>query len=409
VKKLFFIVVVFVICLLGTHSIVTAGFLDKIKSYFSRNTMSIDFPEVTGQYAVGTTSYHWVDNNRLEKYDPNPSAKRELMVQFWYPSVKNTQVNFAKYQSDALKKELIDAGFTLNNFRGLDKIRSNAILQVSIFPAKEKYPVVIFSHGFGMSRFLYSAICEELASRGYIVVGIDHPYAAELVRFPDGREVYQNAQNIEDKLINLNAAISDVSFVIDNLETINAQEESTFYNKLDLTRIGIFGHSFGGIVTTHICRTEPRVKAGINMAGPLFGENTTTPFNKPFMFLLGEEETKRLVPPFTAEQQEEFKTDKEMEDYRQAYIVKIQELFDALRSNKYKITIKKMDHNGFSDYTWLKELPLFKYHKIDFDTTSENGYKMTNIINDYIIWFFDKYLKGKDRKFPEYTETIVEG
>jgi len=168
---------VFTVCLLGIHNNASAGLFSKIRSYFTRtppSTQTIAFPEITGPHTVGTTSYHWIDNNRLEKHAANKTAKRELMVQFWYPStlqlrrtspaIRVPQARFEKYQSDFLKKDLVDDGNSLDDFKGLDKIYSHAILQAPISPAQEKYPIVIFSHGFGMTRFAYSAHCEELAS-----------------------------------------------------------------------------------------------------------------------------------------------------------------------------------------------------------------------------------------------------
>ena len=415
--KHIFKIFVFILCLLSIHNNASAGFFGKIKSYFTRppSTKTISFPEITGSYAVGTIAYHWVDRNRLEKHVANTTTKRELMIQFWYPAIKTPQSRSEKYQGEALKKELVEEDLPPDELRGLDRIYSHAISQAPISSTLQKYPVVILSHGFGMTRFSYSAFCENLASNGYIVIGIDHPYAAEFVRFPNGKEIRQHAKTLEDKLEEIDTCINDVRFVLDQLEQIN-QEYSTsmFREKLDLSNIGIFGHSLGGAVTTHICRIEQRIKAGINIAGPIFAPQKAASFNKPFMIMQGQEEINILLPPITDTRLKELGLTKAQasiagftEKYRQA-ILGVRKFFNELKENKYLITIKKMEHNGFSDSTWIKELPIFKFYEIDFGSTSLDGYKMIHILNDYIIWFFDTYLKQKDSQFPEYPEAIIE-
>lgn len=48
------------------------------------------------------------------------------------------------------------------------------IWEAELKPTKEKYPVIIFSHGLSGWRCTYSAICLELASRGYVVAALEH-------------------------------------------------------------------------------------------------------------------------------------------------------------------------------------------------------------------------------------------
>jgi predicted dienelactone hydrolase len=44
------------------------------------------FPHPTGPYQIGTLTYHWVDAARPEVFTADPNARRELMVQVWYPA-----------------------------------------------------------------------------------------------------------------------------------------------------------------------------------------------------------------------------------------------------------------------------------------------------------------------------------
>jgi dienelactone hydrolase len=374
--KHIFKIFVFILCLLSIHNNASAGFFGKIKSYFTRppSTKTISFPEITGSYAVGTTSYYW----------KNDETNREIMVQLWYPTNVKLQLNNrTKYQ-----------GLSEDQLEG-HVIYTRAITQASLSSAQKKYPIVIFSHGIGMSRFLYSAFCEELASHGYIIVGIDHPYLANIIRLPDGRMINFSIKTDDQKHEAIGNEIGDVRFVLNQLEKLNQDKGSIFFQHLDEKHIGMFGHSFGGLVTTNICQQDDRVIAGINMAGPLYEQDKVTPFNKPFMMMWGEKEL------------EEVKKDDDIE-HRKAVIDNVQNLFDALKKDKYRITIENADHNVFSDYTWLKESSIFKNDNNDLDTTPLDGYKMTRMMNYYIAWFFDKYLKNKDSKMPEYSGIKIE-
>jgi predicted dienelactone hydrolase len=51
---------------------------------------------------------------------------------------------------------------------------------------KNEYPLVLFDPGFGESRLIYGAMARSLASHGYVVVTVDHPFDAPAVQFPDG-------------------------------------------------------------------------------------------------------------------------------------------------------------------------------------------------------------------------------
>src|SRR5262249_26408442 len=139
----------------------------------------------------------------------------------------------------------------------------------------------------------------ELASYGFVVVGIDHPYGTELTILPDGRAVrttlcdlldYSDDEAVRSSIRKaegeLRVRAADVRFVLDALERLNQSDsEGPFSGRLDTGRVGIFGHSFGGAVAAEVCRTDSRFQAGINLDGLIFGESMTHPIGKPFMIL----------------------------------------------------------------------------------------------------------------------------
>jgi len=110
-------------------------------------------------------------------------------------------------------------------------------------------PVVLFSHGLGGSREGSSFLGRHWAARGYVVVFLQHPGSDSSVwqGKPPGealRELKRAANFRNFKLRN-----EDVVAVLDQLERWNRQPASRLEGRLDLTRVGMSGHSFGGVTT----------------------------------------------------------------------------------------------------------------------------------------------------------------
>uniref|UniRef100_A0AAX7SQ28 Platelet-activating factor acetylhydrolase n=1 Tax=Astatotilapia calliptera TaxID=8154 RepID=A0AAX7SQ28_ASTCA len=167
------------------------------------------------------------------------------------------------------------------------------------FKSNEKCPVIIFSHGLGAFRTLYSAICAEMASQGFIVASVEHrdqSASATLTKssgatqqnlvkewmyyralqhgeseFPPqetNKYVKQRADECIlalDKLTEINSGIS----VQNVLET--HFDWSTLKNSMDLCRIAVMGHSFGGATVIEALCKEVKFKCGVQ---PIFFINS---------------------------------------------------------------------------------------------------------------------------------------
>jgi predicted dienelactone hydrolase len=142
----------------------------------------------------------------------------------------------------------------------------------------------------------YSTLAEDLASHGYVVVGFDAPYRTRVIVFPDGRVIERTPENNPelysgeeltrraDKL--LAAWTADAAFVLDRLEQLSSPDASSkFSGRLDMSRVGLFGHSFGGATAAQFCCQDARCKAGIDVDGSLHGSVVQEGIHKPFMFL----------------------------------------------------------------------------------------------------------------------------
>ena len=73
-------------------------------------------------------------------------------------------------------------GFMLKSFGAID---THAAEPAPILKDK-RWPIVIFSHGYGATRSSYSSLAAGLASRGYVVVTLDHPYESAVTELADG-------------------------------------------------------------------------------------------------------------------------------------------------------------------------------------------------------------------------------
>jgi predicted dienelactone hydrolase len=147
------------------------------------------FPQPTGQYAVGARLFEFIDTARN---DPETSKPRELVVQVWYPLEGKSGAETAPYAYETrewYKRVMAKPGVDPEKLRMLGAIRTHAIPDAPSCSEHAPYPVVIFGHGMGAPRGVYSFFCEEIASHGYVVVMVMHTYISALTRFADGREV----------------------------------------------------------------------------------------------------------------------------------------------------------------------------------------------------------------------------
>lgn len=246
------------------------------------------FERLTGPYAVGCFSAHLLDQGRRDPYSPAGLAVRELMVEVWYPAEQTRGFRQARYR-DGRRTNYQDSSLAL--------VETRSFFDAPLAKARAAYPAVLFSGPF--NRFQNTFETEELASQGFIVIGIDHPYDSDLVVFPDGRRVFagegsvllvftsEAALAVSRKAVERRLAVrvADVRFVLDQLQRWNNSEASKLHGHIDLARIGIIGHSFGGAVAAEICRTDRRVRAGVNMDGSMFGTAKVEGVPTPFFFM----------------------------------------------------------------------------------------------------------------------------
>jgi pimeloyl-ACP methyl ester carboxylesterase len=350
---------------------------------------NITLPEPTGPYMVGRTSYHWTDEARLETYTSQEADKRSLSVWVWYPAAE-TVFESAPYLTkgmNALFQPLL----------GLDAAQIGVHAHADTTAAVEDapYPVLVFSPGNGLNSVLYTALLEEIASHGYIVVGIDHSYNALFTTLPDGQVVGGVPEAAGQSENDFQIRIADVQFVMDQLVMLNADQESPLVGKLDLGRLALFGHSFGGATAAEVCRIDARCKAVLVMDSPLQGAVATEGLPQPIMLMDSErvpgkefiKEAEQLsgqtIPEGQADVIDQFNI------FRDETAVLVGEVSSTL----YHLFIAGTRHGSFSDIPFMAQIQpsvqLYMGGLANID--AERGWQ---IISDYALAFFDRHVQN---------------
>ncbi len=348
------------------------------------------FPRPTGPYPVGTVTHHWIDTSRSETFTEDPADHRELMVQIWYPAEPTPRAKSGPYTVDAdvIAPVLAKVQFGLPPFvfSHLRHIRTNAIPNAVVAETQPRYPVLLFSPGRGGLRVQNTFQVEELVSHGYVVVGIDHPYAAAATVFPDGRMVPMDSR-LKDKHFlesKIGVLVGDARFVLDQLETLNASDPNgQFQGRLDLSQVGIFGHSLGGIVAAEACHFDARFKAGLNLDTYVPQSVVESGLSQPFMFITRDTVTMEKELARWDPEKRQAAIDEQMNS--------IQATFDRLQRKGYLVKIHSMFHYNATDLPLLTPLTSVIGFAGPIDTARAH-----QIINVYTQAFFDKHLKGQD-------------
>jgi hypothetical protein len=265
-------------------------------------------PAPSGPFAVGRVELQWTDSSRTEPFVPTLSARRELVVYVWYPADVSRGATFADYLphlatiaaaigDSALNEELGSARSAIMS----GAVRSHSVDNAPVRAAGRPFPVLVFSPGFGESSLTYSAQLEDLASHGYVVAGIEHPFDTYAVRLYPDRVAPFAAARWDSARARPNGAVGyqlaqvplragDVRFVLGQLGRSGFRSgKARFAGALELHRIGAFGHSLGGFAAASACRFDARIRACMNedaddSGRPFDGGPVPLPIKQPFLF-----------------------------------------------------------------------------------------------------------------------------
>ena len=353
----------------------------------------VTLPTPTGSFAVGRTIQDWTDSVALDTLAPIRGTKRELLVWIWYPTAPGQSVEMDEYLPSRLRPKADSSQpgniWTLLT-RDASNVHGHSARDADVSPQQPSYPVVIMRAGASAPVLNYSTLAEDLASHGYVVVGFDAPYRTSRVVFPDGRIMGRTQQNnpeacvVPDRLQLercitrvITAWTDDVDFVLDRLAPLNASDASgKFTGRLDMSRVGVFGHSLGGAVAAQFCHDDARCKAGIDIDGAPHGSVVQAGLQQPFMFLLSDHGNESDSASM------QIRTD-------------IQSIYDRIPPDRrVRAAIRGAFHFTFSDDGALLKSALVRGVLRMLGKLGIDGRRQLAVTTYCVHTFFDRYLKA---------------
>ena len=343
----------------------------------------ISFPDPGGAYATGSLIHHWVDESRDEWFTKeNGDDKRQFMLQVWYPGISQADAEklpFLDHLESRAKTIAAAGSFPSFLAMHLDLIKTNSVYNLPPERSAGLMPVLIISHGITGMRQLHTSLAEKFASNGFAVFALDHTYDANISVFPDGfiadyrSNIIGNPDSVNIRKRQIDTRVSDIRFILDELEDIQSGAlRHPLNGYLDLNRIGITGHSFGGATVALAAKKDARVKAVSLIDGwmnPLPDKVIRDGVEQPFLY---------MGRPSWVDS-----------DYPSS--PSISEIMH--KSNKgpsHHITIKNTRHLNFCDAPLFTPIGKYLVEIGDIDRK-----RSVELVNQLSLEFFDKYLRQK--------------
>jgi predicted dienelactone hydrolase len=226
------------------------------------------------------TPVHLVDEDRADPW--RPERRRELMVSVWYPALPYGERT--PYTTEAVSAAVIESAHLPVPPDILTTVETHSYDRAPALPGRRS--LVVLSPGAGLSRESLSSLAEDLASRGYVVAGVDHTYEARAIEFPDGRVAPCLLCERENSAV-VGAWVTrgralDIDFVLDELTHGRLWRHGPI---VDARHIAVVGHSIGGAAAAAAIVDDPRVDAGVNMDGTFQVDFPETGMDRPFLML----------------------------------------------------------------------------------------------------------------------------
>ena len=316
-------------------------------------------PKPTGKHEIATVNFTYTDESRIETFT-NTGEHRKVNVEFWYPK---------------------DADGT--------------------------YPLVVFSHGSGSIEISNTSTFMDLASNGYVVCSMDHPYHSLFTIGSDGKLItvdpsywqeYMDVSNgkydgatvykLEHKWMNLRTA--DMNFVLDTiLAHVKDSGSAAVYRLIDPGKIGLMGHSLGAVASAQVARERSDIGAVVNLDADLFGEYldyvngkevlNDKPYPVPILNIFADDLVRLMDAIPNANE-----------------VIAVKHIV-ATAPKAYEVHLRGTDHMSFTD------LPLvspFLVSMINSSVPKAGGVEVDPFatiekMNGLILQFFNAYLKGE--------------
>ena len=363
-------------------------------------------PEPTGKFAVGVFNYVFTDSSRPETFTPDTTDFREIAVRIWYPAEDpGPDAKPVPYveNPEARKRALPDRSPLPPRFFDSAGTWLTSSYRDAV-PALESCPVVIFSHAYGAGMNQSTVLMEELASHGYVAVSVGHAYETSHFEYQDGTVRAFSPDNAELRLRaiergkamdaqaklnqtedseelsalirqmndmrpatlrSLDIWVADIGSAIDRLEEMD--REGMFLGMMDLGRIGVIGHSFGGVAAGQALLEDERCRAGVNLDGLQLGNMLDQPAGRPMMFVHHDNPGATNKFPNLV-------------------------FFESATDTAYLVLVRGTRHLDFSDLCWPPFRRVMPFPEGTFGPI--DGLRCLKVQNDLVREFFDRHLRG---------------
>lgn len=227
-------------------------------------------PEPTGPYAVGATERTF------------SNERGTLTVKVWYPA-EFTEGDTPQPYLLGFKRSIMGLPpFIYSHMKGRP---TRAFEDARLSTAKDAYPVIVYSHGGDGFVEDNSFLLTELASHGFIAFAVEHPkplhaYGFDpqaLARDPEGLLAFMVNRVMPDRVRDVNSVIAALGQL--------SQQDDLFRGRLELSKMGLLGYSFGGSVMTEVCAVQQTCRAVVNLDGNAFATARTLGSRGPYLHL----------------------------------------------------------------------------------------------------------------------------
>jgi dienelactone hydrolase len=348
-------------------------------------------PVPTGKYPVGTRMLYLTDPNRPEMHEGARPGNREVITQLWYPAA-TARGRRALYRR---KKE--------TSFRSSYQavLKTHSLQDAPV--AAGRFPVIVHNCGWWNFRSRLTYLFQDLASHGFVVVSVSHPYNSSMVELADGSVVnpdmsldlgfsfaryipLQERFAIADAELAIQTA--DCRFVLDELEKLDRTPGNPFESRLDMKRVGATGHSFGGAVAVELAREDARVQVAVELDGVLHGAAAAHGLNKPVLlidapWMLSPGKYTDLWAPETLDKTVKAETAQLWDTVAEAK-ARMLEI-----SGGVQMIVKGLGHHDFMDQIFMS--PLRRLSKAE----SLAPKRVARIVTTYVLAFLEQTLRDK--------------
>lgn len=245
-------------------------------------------PSPDGRYAVATQIFRWTDPSRDEPHTADPTDRRSVIAQAWYPTERHehsdggARIPYIDGVNRLPRQVGVMPGFLLRRY---DQIDTRAEALAPLAASERAWPVVILSPGYGAPRAVYTGLATQLASRGFVVFALDHPFESAVTELPNGQvvgtqEIYppDRRRYMPDQQV---VRTADIRFTIDQLARLGSLRGG----RIDHAKVAVIGHSFGGAASAMALSEDPRVVAAANIDGTPYGDLPDRRLTRPFLLL----------------------------------------------------------------------------------------------------------------------------